>query len=72
MRLIKIDLGNASTARLHLHAAETMWVEEIARLFTASIFRCAQAPLAPHVGTSDLDRELARQLRVAEGKQWNE
>ena len=65
MRLVKIDLGNASTARLHLYAAERMWVEEIARLFTASIFN-------PHVGTSDLDQELARQLRVAEGKQWNE
>ncbi len=41
-----------------------------ARLFSASIFKWVQAPLALHVGPLDLDRERALQLPVVQNNEW--
>ncbi len=48
------------------------WAEQFARLFTASIFKWVQAPLALHVGSLDLDRERALQLPVVERNEWSQ
>ena len=48
------------------------WAGRFARLFTASIFKWVQAPLALHVGTIDLDRERALQLPVVERNEWSQ
>jgi NAD+ synthase (glutamine-hydrolysing) len=45
--------------------------ERFTRLFTASIFKWVQAPLALHVGSLDLDRERALQLPVVERNEWS-
>jgi NAD+ synthase (glutamine-hydrolysing) len=47
------------------------WAERFTRLFTASIFKWVQAPLALHVGSLDLDRERALQLPVVERNEWS-
>jgi NAD+ synthase (glutamine-hydrolysing) len=47
-----------------------VWAERFVSLFTASIFKWVQAPLALHVGTLDLDRERALQLPVVERNEW--
>jgi NAD+ synthase (glutamine-hydrolysing) len=39
-------------------------------LFTRSIYKWVQAPLALHVGSLDLDRERALQLPVVERNEW--
>jgi NAD+ synthase (glutamine-hydrolysing) len=44
--------------------------EKFARLFTASIFKWVQSPLAIHVGSLDLDRERALQLPVVQRTEW--
>jgi NAD+ synthase (glutamine-hydrolysing) len=44
--------------------------EKFARLFTQSIFKWVQAPLAIHVGSLDLDRERALQLPVVQRTEW--
>jgi NAD+ synthase (glutamine-hydrolysing) len=49
-----------------------VWAERFASLFTGSIFKWVQAPLALHVGTLDLDRERALQLPVVERNEWRE
>lgn len=46
------------------------WAEKFARLFTQSIFKWVQSPLAIHVGALDLDRERALQLPVVQRTQW--
>lgn len=46
------------------------WAERFARLFTTSIYKWVQAPLALHVGNLDLDRERALQLPVVEKDEW--
>ncbi|HTO74960.1 MAG TPA: NAD(+) synthase [Thermoanaerobaculia bacterium] len=47
------------------------FAERFARLFTASIFKWVQAPLALHVGMIDLDRERALQLPVVQRDEWS-
>jgi NAD+ synthase (glutamine-hydrolysing) len=44
--------------------------EKFARLFTQSIFKWVQSPLAIHVGSLDLDRERALQLPVVQRTEW--
>lgn len=44
--------------------------EKFTRLFTRSIFKWVQAPLAIHVGALDLDRERALQLPVVQRTEW--
>jgi NAD+ synthase (glutamine-hydrolysing) len=48
-----------------------LWAEKFARLFTRSIFKWVQSPLAVHVGSLDLDRERALQLPVVQRREWN-
>jgi NAD+ synthase (glutamine-hydrolysing) len=47
------------------------WAERFVRLFTASVFKWVQAPLALHVGSLDLDRERALQLPVVQRNEWS-
>lgn len=49
----------------------TAWAHKFARLFTQSIFKWVQAPLAIHLGALDLDRERALQLPVVQRTEWN-
>jgi NAD+ synthase (glutamine-hydrolysing) len=48
------------------------WAAKFATLFTRSIFKWVQAPLAIHVGSLDLDRERALQLPVVQKTEWND
>jgi NAD+ synthase (glutamine-hydrolysing) len=47
------------------------FAEKFARLFTRSIYKWVQAPLALHVGSLDLDRERALQLPVVQRTEWS-
>jgi NAD+ synthase (glutamine-hydrolysing) len=46
------------------------WSKKFARLFTQSIFKWVQSPLAIHLGSLDLDRERALQLPVVQRTEW--
>ncbi|MFO0761876.1 MAG: NAD(+) synthase [Byssovorax sp.] len=46
------------------------WASKFTRLFTQSIFKWVQAPLAVHVGSLELDRERALQLPVVQRTEW--
>jgi NAD+ synthase (glutamine-hydrolysing) len=46
------------------------WAGRFAALFTRSIFKWVQSPLALHVGALDLDRERALQLPVVQRNEW--
>jgi NAD+ synthase (glutamine-hydrolysing) len=46
------------------------WAGDFAALFTRSIFKWVQSPLALHVGALDLDRERALQLPVVQRNEW--
>ncbi len=53
------------------HAGKTdAWADRFGRLFTQSIYKWVQAPLALHVGNLDLDRERALQLPVVQKTEW--
>ncbi|MFO0588271.1 MAG: NAD(+) synthase [Polyangiaceae bacterium] len=47
------------------------WAQKFSRLFTQSIFKWVQSPLAIHLGSLDLDRERALQLPVVQRTEWN-
>jgi NAD+ synthase (glutamine-hydrolysing) len=47
------------------------WAERFAALFTRSIYKWVQAPLALHVGSLELDRERALQLPVVQSAEWS-
>lgn len=47
------------------------WARRFAVLFTRSIYKWVQSPLALHVGSLDLDRERALQLPVVQRNEWN-
>jgi NAD+ synthase (glutamine-hydrolysing) len=47
------------------------WSAKFARMFTQSIFKWVQAPLALHMGALDLDRERALQLPVVQRSEWS-
>jgi NAD+ synthase (glutamine-hydrolysing) len=49
----------------------TAWAQKFSRLFTQSIFKWVQSPLAIHVGSLDLDRERALQLPVVQRTEWS-
>ena len=55
------------------HGAEKIrtWSSRFVRLFTQSIYKWVQTPLALHVGNLDLDRERALQLPVVQRTEWN-
>jgi NAD+ synthase (glutamine-hydrolysing) len=46
------------------------WARRFAVLFTRSIYKWVQSPLALHVGSLDLDRERALQLPVVQRNEW--
>jgi len=46
------------------------WARKFSVLFTRSIFKWVQAPLAIHLGALDLDRERALQLPVVQRTEW--
>ncbi len=46
------------------------WAARFARLFSASIYKWAQAPISLHVGNLDLERERALQLPVVQKSEW--
>jgi NAD+ synthase (glutamine-hydrolysing) len=46
------------------------WARRFAVLFTRSIYKWVQSPLALHVGSLDLDRERALQLPVVQKNEW--
>ncbi len=48
------------------------WAARFAVLFSRSIYKWVQAPLALHVGALDLDRERALQLPVVQRNQWSD
>jgi NAD+ synthase (glutamine-hydrolysing) len=48
------------------------WAARFAVLFTRSIYKWVQSPLALHVGSLDLDRERALQLPVVQKSEWTE
>jgi NAD+ synthase (glutamine-hydrolysing) len=48
------------------------WARRFAQLFTRSIYKWVQSPLALHVGSLDLDRERALQLPVVQSGEWQE
>lgn len=47
------------------------WADKFTKLFSRSIFKWVQSPLAVHVGSLDLDRERALQLPVVQRAEWN-
>lgn len=47
------------------------WAQKFSKLFTQSIFKWVQSPLAIHLGSLDLDRERALQLPVVQRTEWN-
>jgi NAD+ synthase (glutamine-hydrolysing) len=46
------------------------WATRFTRLFTQSIYKWVQSPLALHVGSLDLDRERALQMPVVQKTEW--
>jgi NAD+ synthase (glutamine-hydrolysing) len=46
------------------------WAKRFAVLFTRSIYKWVQSPLALHVGSLDLDRERALQIPVVQSNEW--
>ncbi|HYN20818.1 MAG TPA: NAD(+) synthase [Thermoanaerobaculia bacterium] len=46
------------------------WARRFAELFSRSIYKWVQSPLALHVGSLDLDRERALQLPVVQQNEW--
>jgi NAD+ synthase (glutamine-hydrolysing) len=73
----KMDPSEVKTVLASLFPAEDparldAWTAKFARLFTRSIYKWVQAPLALHVGNLDLDRERALQLPVVQSSEWQE
>ncbi len=46
------------------------WAKRFTELFSQSIYKWVQSPLALHVGALDLDRERALQLPVVQRNEW--
>jgi NAD+ synthase (glutamine-hydrolysing) len=47
------------------------WAARFVRLFSASIYKWAQAPISIHVGNLDLERERALQIPVVQRGEWH-
>jgi NAD+ synthase (glutamine-hydrolysing) len=50
----------------------TCWARRFTTLFTRSIYKWVQSPLALHVGSLDLDRERALQMPVVQKSEWED
>jgi NAD+ synthase (glutamine-hydrolysing) len=46
------------------------WATRFTDLFSQSIYKWVQSPLALHVGSLDLDRERALQMPVVQKNEW--
>ena len=46
------------------------WAFRFTTLFSQSIYKWVQSPLALHVGSLDLDRERALQMPVVQKNEW--
>ncbi|MEO8797581.1 MAG: NAD(+) synthase, partial [Polyangiaceae bacterium] len=71
----KMDVPDVKRALESMFPAEDAkkldaWADKFGRMFTASIYKWVQAPLALHVGNLDLDRERALQLPVVQKNEW--
>jgi len=66
------EVAQALAAVFPEHAAEKLdaWAARFVRLFSASIYKWAQAPISIHVGNLDLERERALQLPVVQRGEW--
>ena len=55
------------------HPSEVLedWVGRFVTLFTASIYKWAQAPISLHLGNLDLERERALQLPAVQRGEWH-
>ncbi|HKI04187.1 MAG TPA: NAD(+) synthase [Thermoanaerobaculia bacterium] len=63
-RALRSMFPDAEPARLEA------WAKRFAVLFTRSIYKWVQSPLALHVGSLELDRERALQLPVVQRNEW--
>jgi NAD+ synthase (glutamine-hydrolysing) len=66
------DVGTALKAMFSDYPAERLaaWAERFTKLFSQSIYKWVQSPLALHVGSLDLDRERALQMPVVQKNEW--
>src|SRR4029453_2075986 len=48
------------------------WAARFTELFSQSIYKWVQSPLALHVGSLDLDRERALQMPVVQRNEWSQ
>jgi len=66
------EVAVALTALFPQHPADQLatWADRFDVLFTRSIYKWVQSPLALHVGSLDLDRERALQLPVVQKNEW--
>jgi len=66
------EVATALPALFPLLPPETLaaHARRFAALFTQSIYKWVQSPLALHVGSLDLDRERALQLPVVQSREW--
>jgi NAD+ synthase (glutamine-hydrolysing) len=72
-KLTPVEVARALESLFPEHEAErrAAWADEVAELFTRSIYKWVQAPLSLHVGSLDLDRERALQLPVVQRLEWD-
>jgi NAD+ synthase (glutamine-hydrolysing) len=66
----EVELALRATFPEHDPSQLSAWTRKFARLFTMSIYKWVQTPLALHVGNLDLDRERALQLPVVQKTEW--
>jgi NAD+ synthase (glutamine-hydrolysing) len=67
------EVAQALEAIFPEHPAERLddWAARFVRLFSASIYKWAQAPISIHVGNLDLERERALQIPVVQRGEWH-
>jgi NAD+ synthase (glutamine-hydrolysing) len=70
MSLAEVTLTLKAVFPEHAAAKLDDWAGRFVRLFSASIYKWAQAPISIHVGNLDLERERALQLPVVQRGEW--
>jgi len=66
----ELPVALASLFPQHPPATLAAWSARFFKLFSQSIYKWVQAPLALHVGNLDLDRERALQIPVVTSDEW--
>jgi len=71
-KLAPAEVAQALCSVFPEHEADQLrtWALRFTTLFSRSIYKWVQAPLALHVGSLDLDRERALQLPVVQSDEW--